>query len=166
MKYLVTPVFVIFALASCATIEEKAVDLKVDIDTVFFENSEGIKLFFAKEAAEAGVSKIRAMDASEKPTITHPLQTSCGVAFNQRRLILIDTSRKKCINLHNLSHEISHIGAKCGRHVDRFYKYNIAMAERFEATFPDFYTRDGWFHPMSEVRTRSRSYRSSGSSCE
>ena len=123
MKYLVTPVFAIFALTSCTTIEEKTVDLKMDIDTVFSENSEGIKLFFAKEAAEAGVTKIRAMDESEKPPKIHPLQSGCGVAFNQRRLILIDTSRKKCINLHNLSHEISHIGAKCGRHVDRFYKY-------------------------------------------
>jgi len=166
MKCLVTPVFAIFAMTSCATIEEKTLDLKLDIDTVFSENSEDIKLFFAKEAAEAGVTKIRAMDESEKPPKIHPLQSGCGVAIDQRRLILIDTSRKKCINLHNLSHEISHIGAKCGRHVDRFYKYNIAMAERFEAAFPDFYTRDGWFHPGSEVRESSRSYRSSGSSCE
>ena len=89
-------------------------------------------VFFAAEAARAGVRTIRQMRRSEKPRRLGFGQTGCGRATFSN-VILIDFDRRRCINYHNLSHEISHIAMykkRCKGHGDRFYQYNYGIAKR------------------------------------
>lgn len=120
-------------------------------DLARFIPNEAVREFFAEEAMNAGVSEIRSMMPNEIPVLTHPAQTGCGRAVDTT--VLINADRLECINLHNISHEISHIGARCYGHNDVFYSYNLELAERFADEFTQG-TR-----LVAKVTQRSQEYR-------
>ena len=154
-----------FVLISGCTREQR-VEWRYDDLAMFVDagviDSEEMRRFFAEEAADAGVMKIRAMKEAEKPKRKkHPLQTGCGRALRKSRHVLINTDRKSCINLANLAHEIAHIPAiarGCGGHGPLFYEINEEIAERFEAKFPG--KNWGRHSPVERVRKRAREYNS------
>lgn len=122
------------------------------------------RLFFAREAARAGVVSIRPMTQSEKPRQLHGAQTGCGRTSG--RQVLVDADRRKCVFLGNLAHEIAHFTAyrqKCFGHGDRFYKLNYQLAERFEDRFPG--TNWGRLRPTSDVLKRAKEYRNGEEGC-
>ncbi len=155
----------IFTLLSCSSAADTSKSLHDDL-AIFVDagaiKSEGMRLFFSDEAADAGVLKIRAMHDHEKPTEKkHQAQTGCGRAVQKTKEILIDVQRKNCVNLANLAHEIAHFPAKekgCRGHGDLFYEINEGIAQRFVAKFPG----ESWggSSPIGKVRSRALEYRS------
>ncbi len=134
-------------------------DLAVFVEAGRIEG-EAMRAFFAREAQEAGVRRIRPMTPGEKPVLTHPAQSGCGLARGRTREILVDADRVSCINLANLAHEIAHFRAfreGCTGHGPEFYRLNGEIAARFEAAFPG--RRWGSRRPVSAVEKRSREYR-------
>jgi len=122
------------------------------------------RLFFAKEAAEAGVTAIRPMTVSEKPRRLIGAQTGCG--RTKGRQILVDADRRMCVFMGNLAHEIAHFTAyreSCYGHGDRFYRLNYQLAKRFEARFPG--TAWGRFRPTTNVLNRAKIYRNGERGC-
>jgi hypothetical protein len=123
-------------------------------------SDDNMRLFFAREAADAGVSAVRPMTESEKPEIAHQTQTGCGKALIETSEIIIDVDQSRCINLSNLAHEIAHIPTYrtgCSGHNDTFYQINAEIARRFEDAFPGEPWGSG--SPVERVRKRSREYR-------
>lgn len=126
--------------------------------------SDAQRVFFAREAAKAGVITIRPMTAVEKPRRLIGAQTGCGRTTG--RQILVDGDRRKCIFAGNLAHEIAHFYAyreRCFGHGDRFYRLNYQLAERFEKRFPG--TKWGRLRPTSGVWKRSQEYRNGEQGC-
>ena len=159
------PVIFAFILIGCVSREDhvtsRYVDLAMFVDVGVID-SEEMRRFFAEEAADAGVTKIREMqDYEKRKKKKHNAQTGCGRAIQKTKEILIDVDRKSCINLANLAHEISHFPAKdrgCRGHGDLFYEINEEIARRFEARFPD--EKWGRGYPVAKVRKRASEYRS------
>lgn len=152
------------SLAGCTTAEERFQSLYDDL-SIFADagviDSDEMRLFFAREAAAAGVTEVRAMRGFEKPSITERAQTGCGRALRKTNEVLIDVDRGSCINLANLAHEIAHIPAfraGCRGHNRHFYRINEEIARRFEEKFPGKSWGDKG--PVESVRKRSREYRS------
>ena len=124
------------------------------------------RAFFAREAASAGVRRIRAMKESEKPKRLVGAQTGCGRATIRGRQIIIDVDRRMCINVHNLAHEIAHVAVfkdRCFGHGDRFYRANYRIAARFDAAFPGAKGKFGSLR--AAVLKRSREYRNAAFGC-
>lgn len=122
------------------------------------------RLFFAQEAAKAGVTSIRPMTQAEKPRVLKGAQTGCGRTSG--RQILVDADRRKCVFMGNLAHEIAHFTAyrqNCFGHGDRFYRLNYQLAERFEDRFPG--ANWGRLRPTSNVLRRSKEYRNGEEGC-
>lgn len=136
-------------------------DLAMFVDVGVIK-SEAMWRFFAKEAADAGVLKIRAMQDHEKARKKkHKAQTGCGRALWKTKEVVINADRASCINLANLAHEIAHIPARlqgCRGHGELFYEFNEAIAQRFEAAFPG--EKWGRGYPVAKVRKRAGEYRS------
>ena len=124
------------------------------------------RAFFAREAAAAGVRRIRAMTAGEKPKRLIGRQTGCGRALVIRKHVVIDVDRPKCLSLHNLAHEIAHVrvfAERCYGHGDRFYRANYRIAARFDAAFPRAARKHGSLR--AAVLERARTYRNAAEGC-
>jgi hypothetical protein len=172
-RKVVVLVMVLFTLQACVTSEVDPNDLKFAIDKLYPHQSEEIRLFFAQEAARAGVIKIRALKVGEKRKkidsvkTAVSVQTACGGAHYDKKL-LINPRKQHCLRLAHLAHEISHIGVlgiNCYGHGEPFYQYNLGIAKRFEQQFPELTDRGGWNSPLQNVETRSRNYRSGAEQC-
>ena len=153
----------VFVLASCASAEKQPPNVERDIREIYASlYDEEILQFFIDEAIRAGVKKIRKMEPSD---ILEPVNEyemiGCAYGFKRSKTILIEVEQPRCVTLATLAHEISHIGAQCSAHNDVFYKYNSALAKRYEESFPDAAKR-GWFAPVQDVANVAAIYRSEG----
>jgi hypothetical protein len=139
-------------LSGCVSVEQQRVNIESNIDEIYSTHySEEIRQFFIEEAINAGVNTIRAMKQSEKhPSSNKNEIVGCAYADIRRKLILIEVNQPLCIKLSHLAHEIAHIGSSCGAHDNVFYKYNFALARRYETEFPNATTRK-WFAPVQSV---------------
>lgn len=172
-RKVVALIMVLLTLQACATAEVDPNALKSAIDKLYPDQSEEIRLFFAQEAARAGVLEIRAPRVGEKrkkiDTVNTEIsaQTACGGAHYDKK-ILINPRAPHCLRLAHLAHEISHVGVldvNCYGHGDPFYRYNLGIAKRFEQQFPELKDRGGWNSPVQNLETRSRNYRSGSEQC-
>ncbi|MGI9318546.1 MAG: hypothetical protein ACR2QW_14545 [bacterium] len=158
----------LIALQSCVSTNVEPHDLKAGIDALYPHQSEEIRSFFAQEAHRAGVRTIREMRVGEKPKKIHSKQSGCGVALFDRKALLINPRKEQCLRLAHLAHEITHIAVlrlHCYGHGNKFYDYNLAIANRFEQQFPDAADRGGWNSPVQNVENRSKNYRSDAERC-
>jgi hypothetical protein len=150
----------LLALSGCVSVEQQRVNIESNIAEVYSAHySEEIQQFFIEEAVNAGVRTIRVMKPSEKRPKTNKNEiVGCAYADMRRKLILIEINQPLCIKPSHLAHEISHIGSKCGAHDNVFYKYNFAIAKRYEEKFPNAATRS-WFAPVQSVTNVAAIYR-------
>lgn len=172
-RQVVALIMVLFTLQACVTAEVDPNALKSAIDKLYPDQSEEIRLFFAQEAARAGVLQIRALRVGEKRkkidsvNTEISVQTACGGAHYDKKL-LVNPREQQCLRLAHLAHEISHIGVldvNCYGHGDPFYRYNLGITKRFEQQFPELKDRGGWNSPVQNLETRSRNYRSGAEQC-
>ena len=160
-KYL-TFIVAIILLAGCVSIEKQRADIERDIAVIYSDYNNEIRQFFVEEAVKADVRTIRAMKQSEKLQPVHPNEIQgCAYGFWKRKLILIEVNQPLCLKLGHLAHEIAHVGSKCSAHNDTFYRYNFAIAKRYEAHFPNA-TKRRWFSPVQSVANVAAIYRSDG----
>lgn len=135
-------------------------NIERDIAEIYSDYSNEIQQFFVEEAINAGVKTIRAMKPSDKIPVVNPYQIiDCAYASWRRKLVVIEVNRPLCVKLNHLAHEIAHVGSKCGGHNDVFYKYNYAIARRYEKQFPNA-TKRKWFAPVQSVGNVATIYRS------
>ncbi len=155
-------VLVIFllTLSGCVSVEQQRMSIESNIAEIYSTHySEEIQQFFIEEAMNADVRTIRAMKPSEKrPSSNKNEIIGCAYADIRRKLILIEVKQPLCTKLSALAHEIAHIGSNCGAHDNVFYKYNYAIARRYEANFPNAATRK-WFAPVQSVANVEAIYR-------
>jgi len=153
----------ILILTSCVSVEQQKSNVKRDIYEIYSSlYEEEILQFFVDEAFEAGVRKVRKMKPSDvlQPTNEYEM-VGCAYGFKNSKTILIEVEQPRCVTLGTLAHEISHIGSKCSAHNDVFYKYNFAVAKRYEENFPNASKRK-WFAPVQDVANVAAIYRSEG----
>jgi hypothetical protein len=147
------------ARAPKLTATQHRADIERDIAEIYSDFSYEIQQFFVEEAINAGVNTIRAMKPSDKIQVVHPNQiVDCAFADWRRKLIVINVNKPLCVKLDHLAHEIAHVGAKCSGHNDVFYKYNYAIAKRYEKQFPNAGKRR-WFAPVQNVGNVEAIYR-------
>lgn len=153
----------IFILTGCVSLEQQKSNVKSDIYEVYSNLYEAeILEFFVDEAVEAGVRKIRKMKPSDVLETTNENEmVGCAYGFKNSKTILIEVDQPRCVTLATLAHEISHIGSNCNAHNDIFYKYNFAVAKRYEEKFPNASKRK-WFAPVQDVANVAAIYRSEG----
>ena len=142
----------LLTLSGCVSVEQQRVNIENNIAEIYSSQySEEIQQFFVAEAINAGVKTIRAMEPSEKrPSFNKNEIIGCAYADIRRKLILIEIEQPLCTKISHLAHEIAHIGSNCGAHDNVFYKYNFAIAKRYEKEFPIAATRK-WFAPVQSV---------------
>ncbi|MGI9318488.1 MAG: hypothetical protein ACR2QW_14250 [bacterium] len=134
-------------------------NIERDIAEIYSDYSIEIQQFFVEEAINAGVEKIRAMKPSDRAPVVHPYQVKdCATADWRRKVVVIEVNKPLCMKLVALSHEIAHVGSKCHRHNDVFYKYKYAIAGRYEERFPDAANRR-WFAPVQDTGNIEAIYR-------
>ena len=151
---------VLSTLVSCATVGQQRQSIESDIAEIYSSYSNEIRQFFIEEAIQAGVEKIRPLNPEDIPPRANPNEISgCAYAFVDRKLIVIEIEKPLCVKIDHLAHEISHIGSNCSGHNDIFYKYNFAVAKRYEERFPNAAKRK-WFAPVQSVASVSAIYRS------
>ena len=147
------------AQASKLTPTQHRKNIERDIAEIYSDYSNEIQQFFVKEAIIAGVTTIRAMKPSDKRPVVHPNQMiDCAFASFRRKLVVIEVNQPRCLNLNHLAHEIAHVGSKCGGHNDVFYKYNFAIARRYERKISNPIERK-WFAPVQDVGSVEAIYR-------
>ena len=147
-------------LGGCASVERQRENIESNIAEIYSTHySEEIQQFFVEEAINADVRTIRAMKPSEKrPSSNKNEIVGCAYADIRRKLILIEVNQPLCTKPSHLAHEIAHIGSNCGAHDNVFYKYNFAIAKRYETKFPNAVTRK-WFAPVQSVANVEAIYR-------
>ena len=153
----------ILILTSCVSLEQQEPNVEQDIYEIYSDlYDEEILQFYVDEAIKAGVRKIRKMKPSDvlQPTNEYEL-VGCAYGFKKSKTILIEVEEPRCVALATLAHEISHIGSNCSAHNDVFYKYNFAVAKRYEEKFPNASKRK-WFAPVQDVANVAAIYRSEG----
>jgi len=145
-------VLCLLTLSGCVSVEQQRANIENNIAEIYSSQySEEIQQFFVAEAINAGVKTIRAMEPSEKhPSSNKNEIIGCAYADIRRKLILIEIEQPLCTKISHLAHEIAHIGSNCGAHDKVFYKYNFAIAKRYETEFPIAATRK-WFAPVQSV---------------
>ncbi len=160
MNNITVLVLFLFTFSGCASVKQQRVNIESNIAEIYSSHySEEIQQFFIEEAINAGVKTIRAMKPSEKrPSSNKNEIIGCAYADIRRKLILIEVNQPLCTKLSHLAHEIAHIGSNCGAHDNVFYKYNFAIAKRYETEFPDATTRK-WFAPVQSVANVEAIYR-------
>ncbi len=160
MNNFIVLVSLLLTLSGCVSVEQQRVNIESNIAEVYTVHySEEIQQFFIEEAINAGVRTIRAMKPSEKRQSSNKNEiVGCAYADIWRKLILIEVNQPLCTKLSHLAHEIAHIGSNCGAHDSVFYKYNFAIAKRYEAEFPNAATRK-WFAPVQSVANVEAIYR-------
>ena len=153
-------VLCLLTLSGCVSVEQQRVNIENNIAEIYSSQySVEIQQFFVAEAINAGVKTIRAMEPSEKrPSSNKNEIIGCAYADIRRKLILIEIEQPLCTKISHLAHEIAHIGSNCGAHDNVFYKYNFAIAKRYEAEFPNAVTRK-WFAPVQSVANVEAIYR-------
>jgi len=160
MNNLTVLVSFLLTLTGCVSVEQQRVNIESNIAEIYSTHySEQIQQFFIEEAINAGVKTIRAMKPSERRPGSNKTEIiGCAYADIRRKLILIEVNQPLCTKLSHLAHEIAHIGSNCGAHDNVFYKYNFAIARRYEAEFPNAATRN-WFAPVQSVANVEAIYR-------
>lgn len=147
------------AQTSILTPAQHRKNIERDIAEIYSHYSSEIQQFFVEEAINAGVTTIRAMKPSDKMPVVHPNQiVDCAFASIRRKQVVIEVNKPLCVKLSHLAHEIAHVGSKCGGHNDVFYKYNYAIARRYEEQIPNPIERK-WFAPVQDVGSVEAIYR-------
>ena len=145
--------------ASILTPAQHRAKIEKDIAEIYSDHSSETQQFFIDEAIKAGVETIRAMKPSDRMPVIHPFEgKACAYGIWRRKLVIIEMNQPRCLNLHHLAHEISHIGSKCHGHNNVFYKYNYAIARRYEKQIPNPVERK-WFAPVQDVGSVEAIYR-------
>jgi hypothetical protein len=145
--------------AAKLTPAQHRVNIERDIAEIYSDYSNEIQQFFVEEAINAGVEKIRAMEPSDKAPVVDPYQVKdCATADWRRKLVVIEVNKPLCVKLVHLAHEIAHVGSKCNRHNNVFYKYKYAIARRYQDRFPNAANRR-WFAPVQDVGNIQAIYR-------
>ncbi len=127
------------------------IKIEREIAEIYSDYSDEIQQFFVNEAIKAGVKTIRAMKPSDRRPVIHPNEAkACAYGYWRRKLVIIEVNQPRCLNLNHLAHEISHVGSKCHGHSNVFYKYNYAIARRYEKKVPNPIKRK-WFAPVQDV---------------
>jgi hypothetical protein len=124
-------------LAGFSTPTQAASEKKLAEQIALFVTDPSIIAYLAEEAANAGVSRIRAFKAGENPNGDYGMSTfNSGTRFGE---VLIDASNSGGRSVTNFTHEIAHIAAfrrGCFAHGDLWLEYLMAMAKRYEVQFP------------------------------
>jgi hypothetical protein len=145
--------------ASILTPAQHRAKIEKDIAENYSDHSSETQQFFVDEAIKAGVKTIRAMKPSDRRPVTHPYESkACAYGYWRRKLVIIEVNQPRRLNLNHLAHEISHIGSKCHGHSNVFYKYNYAIARRYEKHIPNPIERK-WFAPVQDVGSVEAIYR-------
>ena len=147
-------------MVACVSMDQQRSSIQRDIAAIYSDYDEEIREFFVEEAVRAGVKTIRPMQPSEILPVTNPNEIpGCAYALKDQKLILIEIEKPLCVKLDHLAHEIAHIGSNCSGHNNVFYKYNYAIAQRYEQRFPNAGTRR-WFAPVQSVANVEAIYQS------
>ena len=154
---------VVMSLSACASLERQRASVERDLFGIYANlYDEETLRFFVDEAVSAGVKRIRKMEASDvREPVNEYEMVGCAYGFKNSKTILIEVDQPRCVTLATLAHEIAHIGANCSAHNAVFYRYNYAVARRYEEKFPDASTRN-WFSPVQDVANVAAIYRSEG----
>lgn len=118
--------------------------------------------FFAREAAQAGVTSIKVMPREFKEEHDFSLCGYAGPAGDPGAILINDFCRDEIHRI--MAHEISHIGtddtcnAGGGGHGDPFWKYFRAMAKRYMTEVPN----GGWVNPLASIAQDEQGYIETG----
>lgn len=161
-RLLVTILLPMVVLVSCAdtTGTSSGREEKLFLEISEFISDPAIARYAAREAAQAGVSRVRAYRPSENPYGNY------GMANSKTREVVIDASTSGGRSITNITHEIAHIAAyrrKCYSHGNIFLRYLMGMAERYEEEFPN--GRWGRSTPTGSVEAKYIRYKNDKSNC-
>ena len=152
----------IIFLVSCAdsTRTSGGREEKLFLEISEYISNPDVARFAAREAARAGVSRVRAYRSGENP------RGNYGMANSKTREVIIDASTSGGRSITNITHEIAHIAAykrKCYSHGKIFLRYLMGMAERYEEEFPN--GRWGRSTPTGSVEAKYIRYRNDKAHC-